>query len=224
MLLRKSLAAFTAAVMLAGVGIPCMAAPTAKTTAPAAASLVAGLKKDASVTDCTISHSGAKIAVTRRKGNTSTLSILTVATRKEAVVPMSGSEMRLYGPAWSFDDRYVSVHNGTAVMNLLYVADTSAMRRRLTVSVAGGIVWAPKSHSFAFTDVDTSVKQAVDTELPGATQLKIYNMDTLIWHRYVRANPKYNYSVKSWTSTGLAVDRYTLPGNAKTTLLFQLWK
>lgn len=238
MLLRKSLAAFTAAVLLAGVGIPCMAAPTAKaaantvtvsaaaakTTAPTAASLVAGLKKDASVTDCTISHSGAKIAVTRRKGNTSTLSILTVATRKEAVVPMSGSEMRLYGPAWSFDDRYVSVHNGTAVMNLLYVADTSAMRRRLTVSVAGGIVWAPKSHSFAFTDVDTGVKQAVDTELPGATQLKIYNMDTLIWHRYVRANPKYNYSVKSWTSTGLAVDRYTLPGNAKTTLLFQLWK
>lgn len=228
MLLRKALAAFAAAALLAGAGVPCTAAAAnaaaPKTAASAAASLVAGLKKDASVTDFTVSHSGTKIAVTRRKGDTSTLSILTVATRKEAVVPMSGSQMSLHGPAWSFDDRYVSVHDGTAAMNLLYVADASAMRRRLTVSVVNGIVWAPASHSFAFVQTDPSVPQAVATELDGATQLKIYNMDTLIWHRYERAKPPYDYSVRSWTSKGLAVDRYTLPGNARTALLFRLWK
>lgn len=225
-MLRKIAAAALSLLSLFALAPPASGAPAlraeAKTSGSALSSIETALKADKSVADYAVSHDAARIAVARRRGDTSALFILTVATRRESAVPMSGSQMCLYGTAWSFDDRYVSVHDGTAAMNLLYVVDASAMRRRLTVNVVSDIVWAPASRSFAFMQTDPSVPQVIATELDGAEQLKIYNMDTLIWHRYIRPDPRYVYTLRSWSSAGLAADRYALPGDEKTPLLLKV--
>lgn len=221
MLLRKIAAVLLSAALLSVPAAPGLRAEAAG-SASRLSSIESALKRDKAVAGYAVSHDASEIAVARTAKNGGSFSILAVSSGRESAVPMSGAYMNLYSPAWSYDDRYVLVNDGTAVQHAVYVIDPVQMRRRLTVAVAGAVLWAPASHSFAFLDVDPAVPLVLETELDGAEQLKVYNVDTLIWHRYVHPDPRYVYTLRGWSAAGLAVDRYELPGEAKTPLLLDV--
>lgn len=205
-----------------------LAAATLAITAPAAVAAkatplspaISALKANKNVKQYAVSHSGQKIAVIKKNAaGEYDLFVMTASGKKsDRIAKVSGM---LYDPKWSFDDKYLSVENGTAVLKETDIITVSALKKRWAVQNTG-MVWAKKSESIAFSVVNPSVKRAVATELDGATDVIVYNIDTIKYKRIIKADPHYDYRPLKWDGSGLSIQKSALIGGKTETLKFAL--
>lgn len=199
------------------------AKPTAATSSTTVlTSAVASVKAEKTVKQYTVSHSGQKIAFIKKgTGDAFALCVMTVADKKLIkVAKLSGM---LYDPKWSYDDKYLSVEDGTAVTKVTHIVTVSTLRNRWAVQNTG-MVWAKKSESIAFSVVNPSVKQVVETELDGATDVIVYNIDTIKYKRIIKADARYDYQPAKLDGTELTVKRSSLVGGKIVMLNYSITK
>jgi Tol biopolymer transport system component len=213
----KKLCCFALAAATLALTAPAVVA--AKVASPLS-SVVSALKADKNVRQYAVSHGGQKIAVVKKNsGGEYDLYIMTAANKKlDKVAKVSGM---LYDPQWSYDDKYLSVEDGTGALKETDIVTVSALKKRWGVQNTG-MVWAQKSESVAFSVVNPAVKQAVETELDGATDVIVYNMDTIKYKRIIKADARYDYRPLKWDGSGLVIQQASLVGGKTETLKYKI--
>ncbi len=176
------------------------------------ASTVKKLKNDKTVEQYEVSHNSMLIAVIRRENDElGSFSLLNVSEEKEIPIP-AVEKGNLYDPKWSFDDKYVSVEEGTAVQHNTFVLDPSSLKIRTQIGNTG-MVWAPDSETAAFSTVNREIKPVIEMELDGTADLTIYNLDSLKSKRILKGTANIMYRPEKWDKSGLYVNKSTLNPN-----------
>ncbi|MDR3552980.1 MAG: hypothetical protein P4L75_07640 [Clostridia bacterium] len=204
---------------LVAVSVPICSAASPKTSSNLSA-IVASLKKDKNVKQYTVSRDSKEVAVVKEVAtDKARLYVIIVSSKKQNATNVTGM---LYDPKWSYNDQYISVEDGTAVLHKTHIVTASTFRRHLTV-VDTGMVWAYKSNVIAFAVVN-KIKPAKDIELNGTTDIIVYNMSTLKYRRVLKATSEILYTPVKWDKNGLWVDKSFLNGKKSVTVKLNISK
>jgi hypothetical protein len=213
-----------------GIKFSVISAPACSTAKPSAksnlSSIVASLKQDKNVSEYAVSHNSDKIAVIRTNAQGSRSAyVITVANKKQQLVQITEFSV-LHSFIWSYNDKYLSIIDGTTTGQTVYILNASNLTKHLTVCSAcgDGMVWSYGSNVAAFSVINTAVKPVIDSDLGGGTDIIIYNIDTLKYRRVIKANPQYEYNPAKWNKDGLSIDKWDIVSNKKTTLTLKTSK
>jgi hypothetical protein len=186
--------------------------------------IVDSLKKEKDITEYAVSHDLREIAVIKMKtGGLFEFYVITVSNKKITEVTLPDDVFALHTIKWSYNDKYFSVEDGSSMQCGVYIFSFPTLEKRLSLGIAGNFLWANKSNTVVFAEVNKMVKEAVQTELDGAAEIKIYNIDTLTSRILINAKSQYYYNPAKCDEKGLLINKYNYTTEKTDTELFEIY-